>query len=93
MGIAQAAQRRADHGQQDWPDSYKTPNPKDERAAASGDHRRADPVEMYQPDSEYERGVIGLGEPPVIPLRSGDLSNAVANAIGVRVPVAAASLR
>ena len=43
-------------------------------------------VEMYQPDSEYERGVIGLGEPPVI---SGGaaISNAVANAIGVRVPV------
>ena len=43
-------------------------------------------VEMYQPDSEYERGVIGLGEPPVI---SGGaaISNAVANAIGVRVSV------
>ncbi|VAX39041.1 Xanthine dehydrogenase, molybdenum binding subunit [hydrothermal vent metagenome] len=43
-------------------------------------------AEMYQPDSEYERGVIGLGEPPVI---SGGaaISNAVANAIGVRVPV------
>ena len=43
-------------------------------------------VHMYQPDSEYARGVIGLGEPPVI---SGGaaLSNAVANAIGVRVPV------
>lgn len=43
-------------------------------------------VEMYQPDSEYDRGVVGLGEPPVI---SGGaaISNAVANAIGVRVPV------
>lgn len=43
-------------------------------------------AEMYQPDSQYARGVIGLGEPPVI---SGGaaISNAVANAIGVRVPV------
>lgn len=42
--------------------------------------------ELYQPDSEYERGVIGLGEPPVI---SGGaaISNAVCNALGVRVPV------
>ena len=42
-------------------------------------------VEMYQPDSEYERGVIGLGEPPVIACGAA-ISNAVANAIGVRVP-------
>ena len=43
-------------------------------------------VHMYQPDSEYDRGVVGLGEPPVI---SGGaaISNAVANATGVRVPV------
>ena len=41
---------------------------------------------IYQPDSEYSRGVVGLGEPPVI---SGGaaISNAVANAIGKRVPV------
>jgi xanthine dehydrogenase YagR molybdenum-binding subunit len=43
-------------------------------------------VEMYQPDSEYARGVIGLGEPPVISCGAA-LSNAVANAVGVRVPV------
>ena len=43
-------------------------------------------VEMYQPESEYKRGVIGLGEPPVISPGAA-LSNAVANAIGVRVPV------
>ena len=43
-------------------------------------------VEMYQPDSEYNRGVVGLGEPPVI-ATGGAISNAVANAIGVRVPV------
>jgi xanthine dehydrogenase YagR molybdenum-binding subunit len=43
-------------------------------------------VEMYQPDSEYERGVIGLGEPPVISCGAA-ISNAVANATGVRVPV------
>lgn len=43
-------------------------------------------VEFYEPDSEYNRGVVGLGEPPVI---SGGaaISNAVANAIGKRVPV------
>ncbi|NOX54843.1 MAG: xanthine dehydrogenase family protein molybdopterin-binding subunit [Planctomycetes bacterium] len=43
-------------------------------------------VEMYQPDSEYARGVVGLGEPPVISPGAA-ISNAVANAIGVRVPV------
>lgn len=43
-------------------------------------------VEMYQPDDEYQRGVIGLGEPPVISTGAA-ISNAVANAIGVRVPV------
>ncbi len=43
-------------------------------------------VEFYEPDSEYGRGVVGLGEPPVI---SGGaaISNAVANAIGKRVSV------
>lgn len=43
-------------------------------------------VEMYEPDSEYDRGVIGLGEPPVI-AGGAAISNAVANALGVRVPV------
>jgi xanthine dehydrogenase YagR molybdenum-binding subunit len=33
-----------------------------------------------------ERGVIGIGEPPTIPTAAA-ISNAVANAIGVRVPV------
>ena len=42
--------------------------------------------EFYQPDSEYNRGVVGLGEPPVISTGAA-ISNAVANAIGVRVPV------
>ncbi|QDU95088.1 xanthine dehydrogenase family protein molybdopterin-binding subunit [Lignipirellula cremea] len=43
-------------------------------------------VEMYEPESQRSRGVIGLGEPPVI---SGGaaISNAVCNATGVRVPV------
>lgn len=36
------------------------------------------------PDND-KRGVIGLGEPPVVPAM-GAISNAVANAIGVRVP-------
>jgi xanthine dehydrogenase YagR molybdenum-binding subunit len=43
-------------------------------------------VEMYQPDSEYNRGVVGLGEPPVIST-GACIANAVANATGVRVPV------
>ena len=43
-------------------------------------------VEMYQPDDQYDRGVIGLGEPPVISTGAA-ISNAVANATGVRVPV------
>lgn len=42
-------------------------------------------VHLYEPESERARGVIGLGEPPVI---SGcaAISNAVCNALGVRVP-------
>jgi xanthine dehydrogenase YagR molybdenum-binding subunit len=43
-------------------------------------------VEMHQPDDQYDRGVIGLGEPPVIATGAA-ISNAVANAIGVRVPI------
>jgi CO/xanthine dehydrogenase Mo-binding subunit len=43
-------------------------------------------VEFYEPDSEYDRGVVGLGEPPVISPGAA-ISNAVANALGVRVPV------
>jgi xanthine dehydrogenase YagR molybdenum-binding subunit len=43
-------------------------------------------VHLYEPESERARGVVGLGEPPVI---SGGaaISNAVCNATGVRVPV------
>ena len=43
-------------------------------------------IELYEPASEYERGVIGLGEPPVI-APGAAISNAVANALGVRVPI------
>src|SRR5207237_603879 len=43
-------------------------------------------VEFYEPESERSRGVIGIGEPPVIS-PGGAISNAVANALGVRVPV------
>ena len=43
-------------------------------------------IEFYEPESEYQRGVIGLGEPPAIAPMAA-ISNAVANAIGVRVPV------
>lgn len=43
-------------------------------------------VEIYEPPSQRDRGVIGLGEPPVI---SGGaaISNAVCNATGARVSV------
>jgi xanthine dehydrogenase YagR molybdenum-binding subunit len=41
-------------------------------------------VEMYRPESETSRGVIGLGEPPVISTGAA-ISNAVCNALGVRV--------
>jgi xanthine dehydrogenase YagR molybdenum-binding subunit len=43
-------------------------------------------AELWEPDSEYERGVVGLGEPPVISPGAA-ISNAVCNALGVRVPV------
>jgi xanthine dehydrogenase YagR molybdenum-binding subunit len=43
-------------------------------------------VELHEPASEYERGVVGLGEPPVISPGAA-ISNAVCNALGVRVPV------
>jgi xanthine dehydrogenase YagR molybdenum-binding subunit len=43
-------------------------------------------VDIYEPESERSRGVIGLGEPPVISPGAA-ISNAVANALGVRVPV------
>ena len=43
-------------------------------------------VEIYEPDSERNRGVIGLGEPPVIGPGAA-ISNAVCNALGVRVGV------
>ncbi|HXY34587.1 MAG TPA: molybdopterin cofactor-binding domain-containing protein, partial [Planctomycetaceae bacterium] len=43
-------------------------------------------AEFYEPDEQYKKGVVGLGEPPVISTGAA-ISNAVANAIGVRVPV------
>ncbi len=43
-------------------------------------------VELYEPESEYNRGVIGLGEPPAI-APAAAIANAVCNALGVRVPV------
>ncbi|MEZ6113645.1 MAG: hypothetical protein R3C99_21930 [Pirellulaceae bacterium] len=43
-------------------------------------------VHLYEPESERQRGVIGNGEPPAIsPLAA--ISNAICNALGVRVPV------
>jgi xanthine dehydrogenase YagR molybdenum-binding subunit len=43
-------------------------------------------VELYEPESQRSRGVIGLGEPPVISPGAA-ISNAVCNALGIRVPV------
>jgi xanthine dehydrogenase YagR molybdenum-binding subunit len=43
-------------------------------------------VDLYEPDSERRRGVIGNGEPPAVSPKAA-ISNAVANALGVRVPV------
>ena len=43
-------------------------------------------VELYETDFERSRGVIGNGEPPVIAPTTA-ISNAVCNALGVRVPV------
>jgi xanthine dehydrogenase YagR molybdenum-binding subunit len=43
-------------------------------------------VQLYEPDAERSRGVIGLGEPPVISPGAA-ISNAVCNALGLRVPV------
>ncbi|MCA9126693.1 MAG: xanthine dehydrogenase family protein molybdopterin-binding subunit [Planctomycetales bacterium] len=42
-------------------------------------------VQFYEPESERSRGVIGLGEPPAISGATA-ISNAVCNALGVRVP-------
>jgi xanthine dehydrogenase YagR molybdenum-binding subunit len=42
-------------------------------------------VHMMQTPFHEQRGVIGLGEPPVVSPGAA-ISNAVANAIGVRVP-------
>jgi xanthine dehydrogenase YagR molybdenum-binding subunit len=42
-------------------------------------------VKPYQPDEMKARGVIGVGEPPTIATAAA-IANAVANAIGVRVP-------
>jgi xanthine dehydrogenase YagR molybdenum-binding subunit len=42
-------------------------------------------VELYEPEDQRSRGVIGLGEPPVI-APGAAISNAVCNALGVRVP-------
>jgi xanthine dehydrogenase YagR molybdenum-binding subunit len=43
-------------------------------------------IELYEPEDQRNRGVIGLGEPPVISPGAA-ISNAVCNALGVRVPV------
>jgi len=42
-------------------------------------------VRAYETDEMKKRGVIGVGEPPTIATAAA-IGNAVANAIGVRVP-------
>ena len=42
-------------------------------------------VRAYEPEEQKARGVIGVGEPPTISTAAA-IGNAVANAIGVRVP-------
>jgi xanthine dehydrogenase YagR molybdenum-binding subunit len=42
-------------------------------------------VRSYDPPEQRKRGVIGVGEPPTISTAAA-IGNAVANAIGVRVP-------
>ncbi len=42
-------------------------------------------VRAYEPEEMKKRGVIGVGEPPTISTAAA-IGNAVANAIGVRVP-------
>jgi xanthine dehydrogenase YagR molybdenum-binding subunit len=42
-------------------------------------------VHMWKDPEQDARGVIGLGEPPVISPAAA-IGNAIANAIGVRVP-------
>jgi xanthine dehydrogenase YagR molybdenum-binding subunit len=42
-------------------------------------------IHAYEPDDQKQRGVIGIGEPPTIGTAAA-IGNAVANAIGVRVP-------
>ena len=42
-------------------------------------------VRAYEPDEQKARGVIGVGEPATISTAAA-IGNAVANAIGVRVP-------
>jgi xanthine dehydrogenase YagR molybdenum-binding subunit len=43
-------------------------------------------VKVYSTEAQDKRGVIGLGEPPVVSPGAA-ISNAVANAIGLRVPM------
>jgi len=42
-------------------------------------------VHLNMEPEHDQRGVVGLGEPPIVP-GVGAIANAVANAIGVRVP-------
>jgi xanthine dehydrogenase YagR molybdenum-binding subunit len=54
------------------------------RLAGAGDVGEIE-VHMMQTERHHQRGVIGLGEPPVISPMAA-VANAVANALGVRVP-------
>jgi len=54
------------------------------KLTSNGDFGEIIPVLDIRPEHD-KRGVVGLGEPPVIPGIAA-IANAVANAIGVRVP-------
>ena len=60
------------------------PNMEFAKYAANCDFGEIIPVLDIRPEHD-KRGVIGLGEPPVVPGIAA-IANAVANAIGVRVP-------
>jgi xanthine dehydrogenase YagR molybdenum-binding subunit len=60
------------------------PNLEFYKLTANSDFGEIVPVLDIRPEHD-KRGVVGLGEPPVIPGIAA-IANAVANAIGVRVP-------
>ena len=82
MSICAALYRRAHHGPADRPHAERRHG-----VLQAGRHRRhrRDHRPPGHPPENDKRGVIGLGEPPAIGGIAA-IANAVANAIGVRVP-------